>query len=162
MKQAIQTLFICLVLVSTAPNALALSESAIETGTFNNKAIYGYDTVAYFTESQAVKGNDEITSIWRGAVWHFSSQTHKTMFDENPEKYAPQYGGYCSYAMSRGRFVGIDEEAFTIHDGRLYLNYSKGVRDDWLEDRDKYIKMRIWNTRNTSTCLPTKSLNKLI
>jgi YHS domain-containing protein len=113
----------------------------IETGTFNNKAIYGYDTVAYFTQSEAVKGDDKITSDYKGATWHFSSPEHKSLFDANPEKYAPQYGGYCSYAMSRGRFVGVDEEAFTIYNDKLYLNYSKSVREDWLEDKDGFIEL---------------------
>lgn len=121
-------------------NAVAASEDPIETGTFNNKAIYGYDTVAYFTQNKAVKGKDEFMSNYKGAEWYFSSAEHKAMFDADPEKYAPQYGGYCAYAMSRGRFVGVDEDAFTIYNGKLYLNYSKGVREDWLEDKDNYIK----------------------
>jgi YHS domain-containing protein len=121
--------------------ATALQKDPIETGTFNNKAIYGYDTVAYFTQNMPVEGEDDITSEWRGAVWHFSSQEHKQLFDENPEKYAPQYGGYCAYAMSKGRFVGIDEEAFYIRDEKLYLNYSQGVQKDWLESIDSFIEM---------------------
>lgn len=118
----------------------ALGEDPIETGTFNNKAIYGYDTVAYFTQGGPIKGKDNITSQYKGAVWHFSSAEHKALFDANPEKYAPQYGGYCAYAMSRGRFVGIDEDAFTIYNDKLYLNYSKSVREDWQEDKDGYIQ----------------------
>lgn len=122
-------------------NAQAMGEDPIETGTFNNKAIYGYDTVAYFTQNKPVKGEDSITSQWRGADWYFSSNKNKALFDANPEKYAPQYGGYCAYAMSKGRFVGVDEEAFTILDGKLYLNYSKSVREDWLEDTSGFIKL---------------------
>lgn len=122
-------------------NAQAMGEDPIETGTFNNKAIYGYDTVAYFTQNKPVEGDENITSEWRGAVWYFSSDEHKALFDANPEQYAPQYGGYCAYAMSRGRFVGVDEEAFTILDGKLYLNYSKSVREDWLEDTSGFIKL---------------------
>lgn len=119
---------------------LFAEEDAVETGTFNNYAIYGYDTVAYFTQNKAVKGDKKITSEWRGAEWHFSSVENKAMFDAEPEKYAPQYGGHCAYAMSKGRFVGIDEDAFTIREGKLYLNYSKGVREDWLEDPDGFIE----------------------
>ncbi|MFC3094108.1 YHS domain-containing protein [Alteromonas sediminis] len=118
----------------------AFAKDPIETGTFNNKAIYGYDTVAYFTMNKAVKGTDEFTYSWRGADWYFSSQAHKDLFVAEPEKYAPQYGGYCAYAMSAGRFVGIDEEAFSIVDDKLYLNYSKGVRDDWMENQAEFIK----------------------
>ncbi|WP_432277240.1 YHS domain-containing (seleno)protein [Glaciecola petra] len=122
-------------------NTHAMGEDPIETGTFNNKAIYGYDTVAYFTQNKPVKGDESITSQWRGADWYFSSASNKALFDANPEKYAPQYGGYCAYAMSKGRFVGVDEEAFTILEGKLYLNYSKSVREDWLEDTSGFIKL---------------------
>jgi len=122
-------------------SSFAMANDPIETGTFNNKAIYGYDTVAYFTDGKAIKGKDNISSEWNGAVWQFSSSTHKTMFDAEPEKFAPQYGGHCAYAMSKGRFVGVDEEAFTIHNDKLYLNYSKGVREDWLKDKDGFIEL---------------------
>ncbi|MDO6710621.1 YHS domain-containing (seleno)protein [Aliiglaciecola sp. 2_MG-2023] len=118
----------------------AHASDPIETGFFNNHAIYGYDTVAYFTENKPVKGNKQISYDWRGAQWHFSSEEHKAMFAANPEKYAPQYGGYCAYAMADGNLVGIDEEAFTIVNNKLYLNYSIGVMEKWLENRDEYIR----------------------
>jgi YHS domain-containing protein len=119
----------------------AFAEDPIETGTFNNKAIYGYDPVAYFKVNQAVKGEEDITHEYKGAVWYFSSEENKNLFISNPEKWSPQYGGYCAYAMSRGRFVGVDEEAFTIYNDKLYLNYSKSVREDWLEDKDGFIEL---------------------
>lgn len=130
---------IILVIVSLTFSAASYAADPIETGAFNNKAIYGYDTVAYFTQNQAVEGSDNITSEWRGATWHFASAEHKALFDANPVQYAPQYGGHCSYAMSRGRFVGVDEQAFEVYKGKLYLNYSKGVQEDWQEDRDGFI-----------------------
>ncbi len=115
-------------------------EPPIETGFFNNDAIYAYDTVAYFTQSKAVKGSEKYQTQWRGALWSFSSQQHLDMFKQEPEKYAPQYGGYCAYAMADGRLVGVDEEAFTIVDGKLYLNYSKSVMEDWREDIPGYVE----------------------
>ncbi|MFT5674114.1 MAG: hypothetical protein ACI808_000020 [Paraglaciecola sp.] len=126
--------FTLLLLASTA-----FAADPIETGTFNNNAIYGYDTVAYFTENKAVKGNKKINFEWRGALWHFASKAHRDMFVADPEKYAPQYGGYCAYAMSDGRLVGIDEDAFTIHEGKLYLNYSNSVMKEWRAEMAKYI-----------------------
>jgi YHS domain-containing protein len=141
MKTLLTNILFSLALTLAAFSSAAFSEDPIETGTFNNKAIYGYDTVAYFTQGKPVKSEENITSEWRGATWHFSSAEHKTMFDTSPEKFAPQYGGYCSYAMSKGKFVGIDEDAFTIYQDKLYLNYSKGVREDWLEDTDGFIKL---------------------
>ncbi|WP_100657645.1 YHS domain-containing (seleno)protein [Alteromonas flava] len=131
----LRALSILMVLAS----ASAMADDPIETGTFNNKAIYGYDTVAYFTQDAAVKGSEDYTTAWRGADWYFSSQQHLDMFVADPEKYAPQYGGYCAYAMSDGRLVGIDEQAFTILDGKLYLNYSKSVMREWREDTATYI-----------------------
>ncbi len=118
----------------------AFAADPIETGTFNNNAIYGYDTVAYFTQNKAVKGNKKINFEWRGAQWHFSTEEHRDMFKADPEKYAPQYGGYCAYAMSDGRLVGIDEDAFTIHEGKLYLNYSKSVMKEWRSNMAQFIQ----------------------
>lgn len=141
MKYFTPKTLLLLILTLASLHNIAFAKDPIETGTFNNKAIYGYDTVAYFTQGKAVEGKDGISSEWRGAVWHFASEEHKALFDQAPEKYAPQYGGYCSYAMSRGRFVGVDEEAFTIYDGKLYLNYSKKVRKDWLKDKDNFIQL---------------------
>lgn len=112
----------------------ALANDPIETGTFNNYAIYGYDTVAYFTQDKAVKGDKKINYEWRGAQWHFSSQEHLELFKADPEKYAPQYGGYCAWAMSDNRLVGVDEDAFTIHEGKLYLNYNMRVMEEWRSD----------------------------
>lgn len=133
----LKSIFVSLALLISA-NALAADP--IETGTFNNKAIYGYDTVAYFTQNKAVKGDKTISTQWRGADWFFSSAEHKAMFVADPEKYAPQYGGYCAYAMSDGRLVGIDEDAFTILDGKLYLNYSMSVMNEWRTNTDLFIK----------------------
>ncbi|MEP4892470.1 MAG: YHS domain-containing (seleno)protein [Aliiglaciecola sp.] len=126
--------------VATLFFTTANASDPIETGFFNNHAIYGYDTVAYFTQNKAVKGNKQITYDWRGAQWHFSTEEHKAMFVANPEKFAPQYGGYCAYAMADGNLVGIDEEAFTIVNNKLYLNYSISVMEKWLENRDEYIR----------------------
>lgn len=117
----------------------AFADDPIETGTFNNKAIYGYDTVAYFTQDKAVKGSKEFMTEWMGAEWYFSSQEHLDLFVGSPEKYAPQFGGYCAYAMSDGRLVGVDEEAFTILDGKLYLNYSKSVMKEWRTNTEQFI-----------------------
>ena len=139
MKKLLRTISLSISILLIAFSGAVFSKEPIETGTFNNKAIYGYDTVGYFTQNKAVKGEDDITSEWRGAVWHFANAENKAAFDAEPEKFAPQYGGHCAYAMSRGKFVGVDEEAFTIHNGKLYLNYSKGVRKDWLEDPDGFI-----------------------
>lgn len=120
-------------------SANALANDPVETGTFNNKAIYGYDPIAYWTDNKAKKGKEEHVYTWRGAEWYFASADNKNMFVSDPEKYAPQYGGYCAYAMSDNRLVGIDEDAFTIYQDKLYLNYSKSVSKAWNENKDQFI-----------------------
>ena len=128
-------LTLALLLLSTA----AFANPPIETGTFNNKAIYGYDTVAYWKQNKAVKGSDDHVYTWRGAEWYFSSEENLNDFKNDPEKFAPQYGGYCAYAMSDDRLVGIDEDAFTIYKGKLYLNYSQSVSREWNKNKDQFI-----------------------
>ena len=97
-------------------------------------AIRGYDAVAYFQQSQPVKGSSQFSYQWRGATWLFASAENRDRFQADPERYAPQYGGYCAYAVSKGRTVSIDPEAWKIVDGKLYLNYSKGVQKKWEQD----------------------------
>ncbi len=99
-------------------------------------AIRGYDPVAYFTMSKPVKGDAAFSSDYNGAKWAFSSAENKALFDGDPGKYAPKYGGYCAYAVSKGGTASTDPDAWTIHDGALYLNYNKTVRSIWSEDVD--------------------------
>lgn len=105
-----------------------------------NLAIRGYDPVAYFTEGKAVKGEKDFTLGWQGADWRFASAENRDRFSEDPEKYAPQYGGYCAWAVSRNYTAPTDPDAFTLVDGKLYLNYNKRVMRQWLEDRDANIE----------------------
>ncbi len=97
-------------------------------------AIRGYDPVAYFVQGEPVKGEASFHVRYQDASWYFSSEKNRDLFSQNPEKYAPQYGGYCAWAVSQGYTASIDPSAWTLHEGKLYLNYSKGVREDWLED----------------------------
>jgi len=94
-------------------------------------AIDGTDPVAYFTEGRPVEGKSSITHEWNGAKWQFSSEENRAEFIANPEKYAPQYGGYCAWAVSQGYTASTDPEAWKIVDGKLYLNYSKSVQRRW-------------------------------
>lgn len=97
-------------------------------------AIRGIDPVAYFTQGGPVAGNDEHMLMWRGATWKFSSADNMAMFEANPEAYAPQYGGYCAYAVSKGGIATTDPEAWTIYEDKLYLNFNLTVRGIWSED----------------------------
>lgn len=102
-------------------------------------AIRGYDTVAYFTESKPVKGLKQFQAQYNEATWLFSSQENLDLFKENPEKYAPQFGGYCSYAVANNTTASIKPEFFTVLDGKLYLNYNKTVNNRWLKKKEQYI-----------------------
>ena len=97
-------------------------------------AIQGYDPVAFFTDHKPVKGAAEFTSKHDGASYLFSSKEHKDLFDKEPAKYEPVFGGYCAYGVSRNKLVEIDVDAFQIVDGRLILQYSKNVRNDFNKD----------------------------
>ena len=101
----------------------------------DNFAIHGYDPVAYFSESKPVLGNDQYTFVWNDAVWKFSSQKNLDTFKFDPEKYAPQFGGYCAYGMSQGYKAPIKPEAFTIVDEKLYLNYNLEVKTMWMKEQ---------------------------
>jgi YHS domain-containing protein len=97
-------------------------------------AIQGYDPVAFFTDGKPVKGKPEFPSRHNGALYYFASKEHRDLFKADPAKYEPAFGGYCAYGVSRNKLVEIDVDAFQIVDGRLLLQYSKGVRDDFNKD----------------------------
>ena len=97
-------------------------------------AIRGYDPVAYFTDGKPVKGTAEWTADWQGARWWFASASHRDMFRQQPEKYAPLYGGFCAYGASEAHLSPTDPMAWSIVDGKLYLNYNLKVRSLWLPD----------------------------
>jgi YHS domain-containing protein len=103
-------------------------------------AIRGYDPVGYFTAGRPVKGSPQFSHQWRGATWHFASAENRDRFAAAPEKFAPQYGGYCAYGVAQGYAVSIDPAAWTIVDGKLYLNYSLSVRENWNKDVPGYIR----------------------
>jgi YHS domain-containing protein len=102
-------------------------------------AIHGFDPVSYFTESQPQKGNVEITFDFNNAIWHFVSASNRELFKTNPEKYIPQFGGYCAFGMSRGYKAETQPEAWTMVDGKLYLNYNKKVREEWNKNQVDFI-----------------------
>jgi len=97
-------------------------------------AINGYDPVAYFTESAPIEGDAAFSSDYKGATWLFASADNKALFDADPVKYAPQYGGYCAYAVSKGSTASTSPNAWTVYDGKLYLNFNRTVRGIWKND----------------------------
>ena len=137
--------FNSLALIAAAIFTLAGAGSAgaakpINTTFFGSKAIDGYDTVAYHTRKQAVKGSKAHSYKWQGANWYFSSAENRELFRKNPTKYAPQYGGYCAWAAAKNKLADTDPEKWDIHEGKLYLNYNTKTRNEWRLDRAGMIK----------------------
>ncbi|EFL87987.1 YHS domain-containing (seleno)protein [Ahrensia sp. R2A130] len=112
-----------------APNIYAESGVAID----------GTDTVAYFTEGKPVPGKREFSHEWNGTTWLFANEENRAKFAADPAAFAPQYGGYCAYAVSEGYTASTVPDAWKIVDGKLYLNYSKGVQSTWEENQSKRI-----------------------
>jgi YHS domain-containing protein len=102
-------------------------------------AIDGHDPVAYFTMGKAVRGDKAITANYGGATYQFISQDHKALFEADPARYAPQYGGYCAYGASQGYNAPVEADKFTVLDGKLYLNYNARVQSTWRKDTAGYI-----------------------
>lgn len=111
--------------------------------TKDNFAIRGYDAVAYFKEQRPVEGKNEFKYDWSGATWKFSSLENLNEFKAMPEKFAPQFGGYCAYGISDGdgHKSPTSPDAFTIVDGKLYLNYNLKVRELWHKNRAERINV---------------------
>jgi YHS domain-containing protein len=112
----------------------ANAEGVVNASSWTGTAIEGYDPVAYFNEGQPVEGNSDYAHEWMGASWYFASAENRDLFAADPEKYAPQYGGYCAWAVSQGYTAEIDPDAWAVVDDKLYLNYSLDVQKQWQED----------------------------
>ncbi|MCB9763702.1 MAG: hypothetical protein H6739_28290 [Alphaproteobacteria bacterium] len=120
---------------AAGPSAAKAPASAGPVNTsWTGLALQGYDAVAYFEDSKPTKGSSDFTHDWGGATWRFSTAAHRDAFAADPVRYAPQYGGYCAWAVSQGYTANIDPVAWKIVDGKLYLNYSPKVQVTWEQD----------------------------
>ena len=139
-------LVVLVVVVCTLFSGAALAAppaNTLKPGLFGGRsdvAILGYDSVAYFTEGKPTMGLDPFVFDYLGAKWKFATQAHLDLFKANPEKYAPQYGGYCAYGVSQDALVTIEPDKFKVIDGKLYLNYDADVQAKWLKDPTGFIK----------------------
>ena len=114
----------------------------------DGNAVRGYDVVAFHTDKKAIPGNKQYAYQWKDATWLFNSEQHLETFKSNPEKYAPQYGGYCAYGTADGHKAPTETDTWTVINGKLYFNYNKEVQQMWKEDTDGYIKKAdsLWPT----------------
>jgi YHS domain-containing protein len=115
------------------------AQSAVNTLGTDGVAIKGYDPVAYFSEGAPRQGKPEFTAEHKGVKWHFASGENKALFEADPDKYTPAYGGFCAYGVAQGYLVKIEPDAWAIRDGKLYLNYDKSVQTQWAEKPAEYI-----------------------
>lgn len=127
-------------LIAATRQARADASRPVNTlGSPDGLAIRGYDPVAYFRDGGPRQGKPEFSVRHGGATWRFASAGHKALFEADPQRYLPAYGGFCAYGASRGYLVKIEPEAWSIVDGRLYLNYDLGVRETWARRTETYI-----------------------
>lgn len=129
---------LCLLSLSLASVLPALA--GYNTTFWGDLALKGYDPVAYFEQGKAVEGRKEFAWQWKEANWRFATKEHLEAFKADPERYAPQYGGYCAWAVSQGKTADIDPEAWKIVDGKLYLNYDESVQRRWEKDIPGFIR----------------------
>lgn len=123
-------------LLAAALFVFAASAAARKPEVYSDRdgAIRGYDAVAYMVEGRPAKGSADFTHQWKGATWRFANAANRDRFVSAPEKFAPQYGGYCAYAVANDSTASIDPQAWSVVDGKLYLNYSRRVREQWEKD----------------------------
>lgn len=131
-------LFGCALLI--VPTQSFAKTEPVYTGTFNNIAVSGYDPVAYFLSGRPVKGSSSYKTMYKGAEFRFASAANLAKFKANPAAYAPQYGGYCAWAISQGYTASGDPTVWKIVNGKLYLNYNREVGERWGKDIPGHIR----------------------
>ena len=123
-----------------AVGAAHAADKQVYTGTFSSLAVSGYDPVAYFSERKPVKGDARFVTQYAGAEWRFASMENRDKFIADPQHFAPQYGGYCAWAVSEGSTASADPQRWKIVDDKLYLNYDADVQKKWELDIAGHIR----------------------
>lgn len=103
-------------------------------------AISGYDAVSYFQLGTPMQGRPDIALVWKGARWQFESEENRDRFERNPRAFAPQFGGYCAYAMMQGQLSSTDPLAWQIVKGKLYLTHSAEIEQIWKQNVSQNIR----------------------
>lgn len=142
LKSVVSFLLVVLVAAGCAatPGRVSVKTPVPALNTPGGSALQGYDAMAYFTDGMPVEGSDAFTHRWRSTTWKFASAEHRDAFKADPERYAPAFGGYCAYAVSRGTTADGDPRQWAIVDGRLYVNNNGFAMQLWNNDRSGNIK----------------------
>ena len=150
--KSVKTLFVA---------AMAVFVAAVSTPAFakdythSTPGISGYDLVAYFTDGKPMRGSGYQVSVFEGVTYAFASEEHKEMFEANPEKYVPAYGGYCAYGVAVGKKFVTDPEVWRIVDGKLYVNLDRDIQRKWQKDVPGHIKTADANWRSIKDKAPS-------
>lgn len=139
MPRLLMTAALLLTACATRPGTVAVTRPIPQVHAPQGLAAHGYDTVAYFSEQRPVEGRPEFVEHWRGVDWRFASREHQVTFAADPERYAPQYGGYCAFAVSRGTTADGDPLQWAVVRERLYLNNNAFAKSLWDRDREASI-----------------------
>jgi YHS domain-containing protein len=132
-------LFVAAALAAAAVQPALAAKDPVYTGLFSRVAVSGHDPVAYFTAGRPVEGSKAFTASWMGAEYRFASAANRDRFKADPARYAPQYGGYCAWAVSQGYTAPADPKVWKVVNGKLYLNYDASVGRTWAADIPGFI-----------------------
>ena len=137
----------CAPLVTQSPGQGLSPVNAVSEGEDKHLMLFGHDVVSYFTEKAHRPGNPAIKSVHKGVTFRFSKAEHKALFDAAPEKYIPQFGGYCANGIAYGIPWGGDADTWELIDGRLYIFGGKGSHDAFMLDVPKNLALanRYWS-----------------
>lgn len=105
----------------------------------NGAALQGYDVVSY-QEAKPVMGTQDIASEFGGVVWRFATEEHRSMFEQDPQRYVPQFGGFCAYSVSKGYAATANPRVYSIEGGKLTLFFDGAVKTVWEQDRSSIQK----------------------
>jgi YHS domain-containing protein len=136
MTIASKFLIATMMLVASIASASAFAEDY----SYSTPGVSGYDPVAYFTDGKPVRGSGFHVTVVEGVTYALASAEHKKLFEANPQKYLPVYGGYCAYGAGVGKKFVADPEVWKIVEGKLYLNLDKSIQQKWEKDIPGYIK----------------------
>ena len=127
-------------LASLALAGSSLAGSPVNIAGASGIALNGYDPVGFFTEQRPVHGDPGITGTHQGATYLFASEKHRNAFEQNPDKYVPQYGGYCAYGASVGALFPVDIDTWQVRNGKLYLNLNPEILKAFNKDFEDNVR----------------------
>lgn len=131
--KCIATAVVCAPALTTTAAYASKSKPEIYTGRFSSVALQGYDPVSYFTGDAPVKGDKSYQVVYKNADWYFSSKANQNAFNNDPERYTPQFGGYCAFSVAQGKIVKGDATLWAMVNDKLYINFNKGIHRLWLK-----------------------------